>query len=64
MPENEAVIREARLIISGQLPLPDVWYIRKMLEECRNTNNEDSLALWSRIRWMWVKRQGKNEVDV
>lgn len=54
--------REAMRVLTGELPVPDGELIRQRQSECRAANNAHALALWSRLRWMWVKNMGRAEV--
>lgn len=54
--------REAREILSGKREMPSGAYLKSRQVDCIVFGNEHALALWSRLRWMWVVNAGKAEV--
>lgn len=54
--------REAMDILRGKREMPDGAYLKSRQVDCVVMGNEHALALWSRLRWMWVKNMGRAEV--
>lgn len=54
---------EAMAILQGKVEAPDPRYCKAQQDFCRQHGFEYALALWSRIRFMWLKSVGRIEVS-